>query len=390
MGEQPIFTTKAHVFQIDPNTKKKWLPTSSQAVNVSYYYDSSRNTYRIISVEGSKAIINSTITPNMTFTKTSQKFGQWSDSRANTVYGLGFMSEQELLQFVEKFKEVKELSRQPSVTKLLPQSNGTGDNNHAGGDAILSNGPVVAPPAVATKPPQVDHVLAERATSSPGPGHPGTSLGPGHVGTPNSSLIEQLKYENDRLKIALAQSSANAKKWEVELQTLKNNNARLTTALQESTANVEEWKKQLATYKEESARMKLKVLELDTNGTAGGSTSTELLRRQLGSANEKVHDLEVAAEKRQQEVDRMMAEVERLLPFESDNRNLLDRTQSLDGLNDDLRKQIKSAQKEAETARDTQRREKDQLRLLQQQLSSRISDVYGLSDKFADLLKTEQ
>lgn len=250
MGEQPIFTTKAHVFQIDPNTKKKWLPTSSQAVNVSYYYDSSRNTYRIISVEGSKAIINSTITPNMTFTKTSQKFGQWSDSRANTVYGLGFMSEQELLQFVEKFKEVKELSRQPSVTKLHPQSNGTGDNDHVGGDAILTNGPVVAPPSGTTKVPQVDHVLAEHVDSSPGPGQPGT---------PSSSLIEQLKYENDRLKIALAQSSANAKKWEVELHTLKNNNARLTTALQESTANVEEWKRQLATYKEESARMKLKA-----------------------------------------------------------------------------------------------------------------------------------
>ena len=42
------------------------------------------------------------------------------------------------------------------------------------------------------------------------------------------------------------------------------------------------------------------MLELDQNGTAGGSTSTELLRRQLGSANEKVHDLEVAAEKKQQ------------------------------------------------------------------------------------------
>jgi homer protein len=54
-------------------------------------------------------------------------------------------------------------------------------------------------------------------------------------------------------------SSANAKKWEVELQTLKNNNARLTAALQESTANVEEWKKQLAAYKDESARMKKKV-----------------------------------------------------------------------------------------------------------------------------------
>lgn len=41
-------------------------------------------------------MINSTITPNMTFTKTSQKFGQWSDVRANTVYGLGFASEAEL------------------------------------------------------------------------------------------------------------------------------------------------------------------------------------------------------------------------------------------------------------------------------------------------------
>lgn len=35
----------------------------------------------------SQAVINSTITPNMTFTQTSQKFGQWSDVRANTVYG---------------------------------------------------------------------------------------------------------------------------------------------------------------------------------------------------------------------------------------------------------------------------------------------------------------
>ena len=44
-------------------------------------------------MEGTKAVINSTITPNMTFTKTSQKFGQWSDVRANTVYGLGFSSD---------------------------------------------------------------------------------------------------------------------------------------------------------------------------------------------------------------------------------------------------------------------------------------------------------
>ena len=43
-----------------------------------------------------KALINSTVTANMTFTKTSPKFGQWSDHRANTVYGLGFSSEKDL------------------------------------------------------------------------------------------------------------------------------------------------------------------------------------------------------------------------------------------------------------------------------------------------------
>ena len=40
--EQPIFTCKAHVFHIDPKTKRSWLPASSAAVNVSFFYDSSR------------------------------------------------------------------------------------------------------------------------------------------------------------------------------------------------------------------------------------------------------------------------------------------------------------------------------------------------------------
>ncbi|GAB1292278.1 Homer protein homolog 2 [Apodemus speciosus] len=102
MGEQPIFTTRAHVFQIDPSTKKNWVPASKQAVTVSYFYDVTRNSYRIISVDGAKVIINSTITPNMTFTKTSQKFGQWADSRANTVFGLGFSSELQLTKYLKR------------------------------------------------------------------------------------------------------------------------------------------------------------------------------------------------------------------------------------------------------------------------------------------------
>nr|XP_008535412.1 PREDICTED: homer protein homolog 1 isoform X3 [Equus przewalskii] len=135
MGEQPIFSTRAHVFQIDPNTKKNWVPTSKHAVTVSYFYDSTRNVYRIISLDGSKAIINSTITPNMTFTKTSQKFGQWADSRANTVYGLGFSSEHHLSKFAEKFQEFKEaarLAKEKSQEKMELTS--TPSQESAGGD----------------------------------------------------------------------------------------------------------------------------------------------------------------------------------------------------------------------------------------------------------------
>lgn len=60
-------------------------------------------------------------------------------------------------------------------------------------------------------------------------------------------------------------SSANAKKWEVELATLKSNNLRLANALQESTANVDEWKRQLHSYKEENQRLKTKYIELEAS-----------------------------------------------------------------------------------------------------------------------------
>lgn len=53
-SDQPIFSTKAHVFQIDPETKKKWLPVSTQAVTISFYHDVARNSYRIISFENNE------------------------------------------------------------------------------------------------------------------------------------------------------------------------------------------------------------------------------------------------------------------------------------------------------------------------------------------------
>lgn len=59
--EQPIFSARAHVFQIDPATKRNWIPASKHAVTVSFFYDANRNVYRIISVGGTKVRENCVI-----------------------------------------------------------------------------------------------------------------------------------------------------------------------------------------------------------------------------------------------------------------------------------------------------------------------------------------
>ena len=63
--ERAVFSTQAHVFEIDPETKKKWLPTSSSAVRVAFYHDPGRRTYRVISIENSKvrSCVNSIACP---------------------------------------------------------------------------------------------------------------------------------------------------------------------------------------------------------------------------------------------------------------------------------------------------------------------------------------
>ncbi|CAF3738202.1 unnamed protein product [Rotaria sp. Silwood1] len=109
--QSPLFTCKAHIFQVDPDTRKSWIPLSIGAVNVQIFHDSVKNVYRILSVDGSKVLINTIVTARMSFTKTSQKFCQWVDSRANNVYGLGFANEADLTRFMDKFIEVKEATK---------------------------------------------------------------------------------------------------------------------------------------------------------------------------------------------------------------------------------------------------------------------------------------
>jgi len=403
MGEQPIFTCKAHVFHIDPKTKRSWLPASSAAVNVSFFYDSSRALYRIISVEGTKAVINSTITPNMTFTKTSQKFGQWSDVRANTVYGLGFSSEVELNKFIEKFHEVKEATR--TATKPL---NGTTPTTSASASPVAAR----SAPTVVTGPPTTDNQdmyagqanqnelnsnllksqlaasVHSRSQSLSGlqPGQPPQdspkkNVEKGPAPNPPLSGEAQLKYENDRLKLALAQSSANAKKWEVELTTLKNNNARLTSALQESTANVEEWKRQLNSYKEENSRLKVGLIELE----AGRGNCDFNAVSELRGLKSRLEELESDLKDRDEEIKSLKDTSSQLKAVNGEDSDIVKNVQSE---NDNLKKTLDKVQSQLDTSLDSQEQQRKVLDAIARQFGDHIHTMGTLHNELTTVLNT--
>lgn len=377
--EQPVFSTRAHVFQIDPATKKSWVPCSKQAVTVSFYYDPNKETHRIISVDGSKAIINSTILPNMTFTKTSQKFGQWSDARANTVFGLGFPSEAELNKFAEQFKEAKGSTRSSAVstTSSASSSSGTAGSNvgvssNGTSNVAAVNGTTVSPLGT----PSIGHKSSSvKSNSSASSGEEEAKDGSGissHKIVGNTE--SQLKYENDRLKMALAQSSANAKKWETELQTLKNNNARLTAALQESTTNVEEWKKQLNAYKEENIKLRKKVQELESSDQ--GSDRYNVLQQEKLTLDGRVIQLESMI-KQKDEDNTYLRQV---------NVELTNQKQTLQAENETMQTRNQELLLQMSEAVLDENRMK-QLNEIQQELTTKTSEINSISARLAACLQ---
>ncbi|XP_021960529.2 homer protein homolog 1 [Folsomia candida] len=83
---------KVYTMTISP-TPKTWTPATQYAVPVSFYFDKQRNVYRILSYDGERLIINSTIVPSMSFNKPSSAFGLWSDTKLRIIFGLGFPSQ---------------------------------------------------------------------------------------------------------------------------------------------------------------------------------------------------------------------------------------------------------------------------------------------------------
>uniref|UniRef100_H3D7H6 WH1 domain-containing protein n=1 Tax=Tetraodon nigroviridis TaxID=99883 RepID=H3D7H6_TETNG len=355
LREQPIFSTRAHVFQIDPSTKKNWVPTSKHAVTVSYFFDSTRNVYRIISLDGSKAIINSTITPNMTFTKTSHKFGQWADSRANTVYGLGFSSESHLTKFADKFAEFKEaarLAKEKSQEKIELTSTASQESAPADQQLPLTPG-----------------------------NFNGTDEGRVTPGTPQHA---EVRAEPSQNALPFSQSSSSiGKHWEAELEALKGNNAKLTAALLESTANVKQWKQQLAAYQEEAERLHIfQVTELECV-----SSQTTAIKSQKTELNLTIEELEAALKVRFQELQRLRAEVESANQFQTQKDSLALRLQDTESRNRTLEAQLRELEQRLESSRQEREAFHRGLRSLLELLDSRILELTELRDTLARLLQ---
>ncbi|XP_077439357.1 homer protein homolog 3-like isoform X2 [Vanacampus margaritifer] len=356
MGEQPIFSARAHVFQIDPATKRNWLPASKHAVTVSFFYDANRNVYRIISVGGTKAIINSTITPNMTFTKTSQKFGQWADSRANTVYGLGFSTEQQLQQFAEQFKEVKEaarLAREKSQERYE-----------------------LANPALNIAAPQE---LSDERHSPPLL----TVNGPGEEKLFRSKSAEvELTVEKERVKKMLSEGSMCEINLEAELFTLQDSNAKLVAALQEANGSVEQWKQQLAEYQEETDRLREQVAELETQlghpAAAAAHTDEELSRS--------LEELEALLSAKDQEIHSLQSKKTDVGELTREREEAIQTLQELERRNTELEGQIASTEKTLASSREEQKKAEVEVRHFLEALDVKICDLNDLRQSLVNLV----
>nr|XP_046158824.1 homer protein homolog 3-like isoform X3 [Oncorhynchus gorbuscha] len=357
--EQPIFSARAHVFQIDPATKRNWLPASKHAVTVSFFYDANRTVYRIISVGGTKAIINSTITPNMTFTKTSQKFGQWADSRANTVYGLGFATEQQLQQFSDQFKEVKEAAR---LARVKSQEK-----------FELIN------PALNIAAPQISPELSEDRHSPPLL----TVNGPEEkLFRSKSADMEQLTSEKERIKKMLSEGSICEINLEAELFTLQHSNAKLVAALHEANTGVVEWKKQLAEYQEETERLRDQVAELEAQsggpGPSGSETRDELTQL--------LEELEALLKAKDEIIHNLHSRKSDIHELEKEREEAVQRLLDLETRNAELEQRVESAEQTLASTLEERERRQSEVQRVVDVLEVKIYDLNDLRQSLAKLI----
>ncbi|CAK7292839.1 Homer protein homolog 3 [Vulpes lagopus] len=350
--EQPIFSTRAHVFQIDPATKRNWIPAGKHALTVSYFYDATRNVYRIISIGGAKAIINSTVTPNMTFTKTSQKFGQWADSRANTVYGLGFASEQHLTQFAEKFQEVKEAAR------LAREKSQDGGELTSPALALAAH-QVPPSPLVSANGPGDEKLFRSQSADVPGP------------------------VERERLKKMLSEGSVGEVQWEAEFFALQDSNNKLAGALREANAAAAQWRQQLEAQRAEAERLRQRVAELEAQAAAAEPPSVS----EKEGPGQSLEQLEALVQTKDQEIQTLKSQTggPREALDATEREEAQQKVQDLETRNAELEHQLRATERSLEEARAERERARAEVGRAAQLLDVRLFELSELREGLARL-----
>ncbi|XP_050960893.1 homer protein homolog 1 isoform X2 [Labeo rohita] len=287
----------------------------------------------------------------MTFTKTSHKFGQWADSRANTVYGLGFSSEAHLSKFADKFAEFKEaarLAKEKSQEKMELTS--TPSQESATGDL---QSPVT---------PESINGTDERVT-------------------PDAAFNAESRVEINAVPFPHSSTSI-TKHWEAELAALKGNNAKLTAALLESTANVKQWKQQLAAYQEEAERLHKRVTELEcvSGQTAGVKTQkTEL--------NQTIEELEAELKAKEEELEKLKEEVEKANQLQTQKDSITQKLQETELRNAELESQLADLEQRLENSQLESESFRKSLRSLLELLDGKIFELTELRDSLAKLME---
>uniref|UniRef100_A0A8C6R9S0 Homer protein homolog 3 n=1 Tax=Nannospalax galili TaxID=1026970 RepID=A0A8C6R9S0_NANGA len=348
--EQPIFSTRAHVFQIDPSTKRNWIPAGKHALTVSYFYDATRNVYRIISIGGAKAIINSTVTPNMTFTKTSQKFGQWADSRANTVYGLGFASEQHLTQFAEKFQEVKEAAR-------LAREKSQDGGEFTSPALALASHQVPPSPLVSTNGPGEEKLFRSQSADAPCP------------------------TERERLKKMLSEGSVGEVQWEAEFFALQDSNNKLAGALREANAAATQWRQQLEAQRAEAERLRQRVAELEAQAAAEPPSAGE---KEVPSQS--LEQLEARVQTKDQEIQTLKNQTAgREAADNTEREETQQKVQDLETRNSELERQLRATERSLEEVRAEREHARAEVGRAVQLLDMRLFELSELREGLARL-----
>lgn len=326
--EITTYNSSAHVFEIHPETKSSWLPKGNSTIPIAIVVsvkreeaDSKDKVVKLVAVDQGNVVLESVILPRTVFTQRSEKFGQWTDLQTGAVYGLGFSSDGGIEDFMTAFKHAqtthvnnkdgplnpaRPATAQPQVYSQQVEDETRSNTSHRSHGEIHPhyNSSTISHSTnrmnnqhqIENRQSQYDQSFNSASNvngnlTKPTTSHSRTNGGTAPVLSKTSpislteqtrklsletdsptvdksdlqTVTEQLRYENERLKAALEETSKNAGTWEAELTALRTNNIKLTQALQESRSHVKEWERELVTLRNENKELANQVNEQNQN-----------------------------------------------------------------------------------------------------------------------------